>query len=140
VLARLSYHLDRPALRNTAIAAIHAYGDVIQRFPDAFARSLIVIDFLLDGPSEIAIAGVRSAADTNSLLAEVGKHFIPDLVLALGDPADQEDSLPLLRNKTEIEGRAALYLCRNYSCEAPVTDPDDLGTMLNRYRLRQQAE
>ena len=41
-------------------------------------------------------------------------------------------SEPLLRGKTLVHGAPAVYLCRNYACEAPITDPRLLKTALDR--------
>ena len=130
-LARLSYHLDHPELRETAATSIKAYGDVINRFPNAFARSLAVVDFLAEGPLEIAIIGVREAPDTEAFIIEVGRQYLPNLVLALADPADPEKELPLVREKQLIDGRASLYLCRNYACQSPITDPAQANALLS---------
>ena len=56
-LARLSYLLDRPELREDAVRAIRAWGKPIARQPRSFAKSLAVVDFLLEGPVELALVG-----------------------------------------------------------------------------------
>jgi uncharacterized protein YyaL (SSP411 family) len=131
VLARLSYHLDQPEMRGTAATSMAAYGEVINRVPNAFARSLAVVDFLAEGPLEIAIVGVREAPDTEALRAEVGRQYMPNLVQAIADPADQDNGLPLVRGKQLLDGRAALYVCRNYSCQSPITDQDQVRELLS---------
>jgi uncharacterized protein YyaL (SSP411 family) len=39
--------------------------------------------------------------------------------------AGRED-IPLLVGRTEVGGEPAAYVCRNFVCERPVTDPDAL--------------
>jgi len=34
--------------------------------------------------------------------------------------------VPLLAGRTPIEGRAAAYVCRDFVCDLPVTDPEEL--------------
>jgi uncharacterized protein YyaL (SSP411 family) len=48
------------------------------------------------------------------------------------DPAAGASSLPLLAGKTLSEGKPAAYVCRNYACDKPVTDPADLTKALSR--------
>ena len=38
---------------------------------------------------------------------------------------------PWLAAMAEIDGRAAAYVCRDFTCSAPVTDPADFAAQLN---------
>ncbi|HET7747073.1 MAG TPA: aldo/keto reductase [Vicinamibacteria bacterium] len=122
-LARLSYHLDEDALRGHAAAALRAYGRAIARQPRAFARSLIVADLLLDGPVELAFVGRPGSADLEALRRETGRHFLPSRIVSHRDPDGEDPGLPLLAGKDLVDGRAALYVCRDFACQRPVTDP-----------------
>jgi hypothetical protein len=37
-----------------------------------------------------------------------------------------EKLLPPAAGKTAVDGKAAAYVCRNFTCDAPTTDPADL--------------
>src|SRR5690348_10680314 len=66
-LARLSFHFDREDWRRAAVAAIRAYGRQITRYPRAFAKSLAVVDFLTEGPVELAVVGDETQNDLHVL-------------------------------------------------------------------------
>ncbi len=134
-LARISYHLDRPDLRHAAVRAIEAYGPTISRHPRAFAKSLCTADFLLEGPIELAFVGVSGSDDLESLQRRVAKHYLPNRIQAVLDPeaAEGAAALPLLQGKTMVNGRAALYVCRDFACQAPVTDPAAVGPQLDSF-------
>ncbi len=127
VLARLSVHLDCPLFRERAVSAIRAYGSVVERSPRAFATSLLVTDFLLAPPVELSLVG--SAEDREPLARALGKHYLPNRVVALLDPSvtATEERRPLTQGKTLVDGKAALYVCRNYACLAPVTRPEEVA-------------
>jgi uncharacterized protein YyaL (SSP411 family) len=130
-LARLSAHLDRSDLRTTAAKAISAYGDTIARFPRAFARSLSVVDWLLDGPVEVAIVGKRGTSDLAALRTLVGGQYLPNRIVAIADPDASGSELPLLRGKGLVGGKAAVYICRNFTCRSPMTDADQVMEALS---------
>ena len=132
-LVRLSYHLDRPALRGAAVRAIKAYGSTIARFPYGFARSLCAVDLLLEGPVELAFVGARGSADLEALQREVARHFVPNRIQAILDPDDPTEAgdLPLLAGKDLVDGAAALYICRDFACRAPLTDPGAIAAALD---------
>ncbi len=131
-LARISYHLDRPDLRHAAVRAIKAYGPMITRFPRGFAKSLCAVDFLLEGPVELAFVGASRSEALEQLQQEVARHYLPNRIQALLDPesSDGAEQLPLLRDKTPVNGNAALYICRDFACQAPITDPAEVAAQL----------
>jgi hypothetical protein len=102
-LARLSYHLDRSDLRERAVEAIRAWGKAIARQPRAFTTTLAAADLLLEGPVELALVG--EASERDALRAEVARHYLPNRIVALHDPAHGTSDLPLVAGKT-TGGRA----------------------------------
>ena len=130
LLARLSHHLDRSDLREQAAAALRAWGKAIARHPRAFAKSLLVVDFLLEGPLELALIGPQDTDDTEALRRAMGRLFLPHRIIAHHDPVLGPASHPLLAGKGLIEGRAALYVCRDYACRKPLTDAAEVEAAL----------
>ena len=129
-LARLSFHYDRQDLRAAAIGGIRAYGRQIARYPRAFAKSLAVVDFLADGPIELALVGVPTDPGLEALQGAVRSVFLPHRVIATSAGAGPPSSHPLLAGKGVVGGKAALYLCRNFSCQSPLTDPEAVTAAL----------
>ncbi len=127
LLARLSVHFDRSDLRSEAEAALRAYGKAIARQPRAFAWSLMAADFLLEGPVELALVGSGPARD--ALWRAASARFLPHRVVAHQESGTS--ALPLLAGKTPVNGRAALYVCRNFACQAPVTEASEVAQALD---------
>jgi hypothetical protein len=52
-----------------------------------------------------------------------------DSVLACRPPRDEAAAamVPLLAGRGQVGGRATAYVCRNYACLLPVTDPAALA-------------
>lgn len=121
-LARLSFHFDRDDWRRASIAATRAYGRQITRYPRAFAKSLAVVDFLIEGPVELALIGHESHDDLRAIREAVAHCYLPNRIVATGSP-EHPSSLPLLRDRPAVSGKPTLYICRNYTCQQPITDP-----------------
>jgi uncharacterized protein YyaL (SSP411 family)/aryl-alcohol dehydrogenase-like predicted oxidoreductase len=135
VLARLSYHYGREEFREAAAKAIRAAGRQMTRYPRAFAKSLMVMDLLLNGPVELALVGQPGELRYEALRAEVNRVFLPYRIIAHEDPtapARVESRHPLLIGKGLVRGQAALYVCRNFACEAPISDPTVVVQALSR--------
>jgi uncharacterized protein len=92
--------------------------------PETFAHLLRALDFRLSPTREIALIG----EDLGELTATVRSAFRPHVVLAGGPAASEEP--PLLRDRTEVDGKPAAYVCENFACQLPVTTSDALTALL----------
>ena len=128
-LARLSFHFDRQAWREAAIGAVRAYGRQIARYPRAFAKTLALVDFLTEGPLELAFVGDETQEGLRALRRAVADQYLPNRIVATAAPG-KPSSLPLLEGKQPVDGHPALYICRNFSCRQPITDPRAISDAL----------
>ncbi len=132
VLLRMALLTGEDRYRTVAAAALRGLGPMLSQYANGMGRWLAALGFYTSEPREIAIVGDLGSDATLDLLDEVHLRYIPNRVLASsehGDPAGSHP-LPLLRNKTLIEGQPAAYVCRNYACNLPVTTPADLADQL----------
>ncbi|HXK59448.1 MAG TPA: thioredoxin domain-containing protein [Acidobacteriota bacterium] len=128
-LLRLGEILDRQEYRDRAAQMLASMGPALGRFPLGLGYWLHAADFFLGPVDQIAIVG--TASQRKALVEVLRNLYIPNKVLAFGsgdDPRDQE--IALLADKTAINGKAAAYVCRNYTCLRPATLPDELEAML----------
>ncbi len=130
LLARLAVHDGQGDWRGAAESALEAWGAAIAREPRAFAQSLIALDFLREGPLELAFIGAPPDPGLDALLREAARHFVPHRIIAQHDPETGESTRPLLAAKTLVDGHAALYICRDFSCQAPVVRAGDVAAAL----------
>jgi uncharacterized protein YyaL (SSP411 family) len=80
---------------------------------------------------QVALVGDPRATDFRALARAVDEHYIPALVLG-GGPPSASGEVALLANRPLLDGRATAYVCRQYVCDAPVTEPLELGEQLER--------
>ena len=137
-LARLAFHYDRQDLRDAAIGGVRAYGRQMARYPRAFAKSLAVVDLLAEGPVELALVGPTGDPGLQALQLAVREVFLPNRVIASSEGTGTQSGHPLLAGKGLVEGKAALYICRNFSCQRPLTDPKDVAEALQSESQRKE--
>jgi hypothetical protein len=129
VLLRLAALTGDDRYRNAAdrgIAAVTAY---VARYPTGFANWLSAIHLAVEGVDELAVVGEPDDAGTRALVAVASEEYRPGLVLAVAAEPDAS-ALPLLAGRARVDGRATAYLCRNFACRLPVTDPAALRDQL----------
>jgi uncharacterized protein YyaL (SSP411 family) len=116
---------DRGA-RELAMETIAMFGSSIAQSPLGTGAFLNALDFAQEGTREIFIAGDPAAPATRALVEAVWRDPDPNRVLALVTPGI-ERLLPPAAGKTPVDGKPAAYVCRDFACEAPVTDPAQLA-------------
>ncbi|HEU4684722.1 MAG TPA: aldo/keto reductase [Nitrospira sp.] len=131
LLARLSFHHDRQDFRDASVAAVRAYGKPIARYPKAFSKTLMVVDFLTEGPVELGLVGGEQA-ELDQLAGAFRDIFLPNRIIARTARPDGASHHPLLAGKTAVDEKAALYICRNFTCQRPITDPLDVAPALEQ--------
>ncbi|GGQ65859.1 thioredoxin domain-containing protein [Streptomyces althioticus] len=109
-----------------ALGVVKALGPRVPRF---IGWGLAVAEAVLDGPREVAVVG-RGADDPAT--AELHRTALlgtaPGAVVALG--TEGSDEFPLLADRPLVDGAPAAYVCRNFTCDAPTTDPARLRAAL----------
>ena len=121
-LLRLAALTGEQAYEGAAVGVLRLLHPLAPRHPQAFAHLLQALDFHLSPTREVALAG----PDLGPLAEVVRSEFRPHIVLAGGEP----DGVPLLEGRTEVDGRAAAYVCEHFACQRPVTEPEELASLL----------
>ncbi|HEX9058275.1 MAG TPA: thioredoxin domain-containing protein [Ktedonobacterales bacterium] len=101
--------------------------------PSAFAYLLCGLDDLIGPMREIALVGAPDSDATRALMDVLNARFLPRDVLARAAPDDQEalSVVPLLEGRAPVDARPTAYVCRDFACQMPVTQPADLAAQLD---------
>ncbi len=131
VLLRLGVVTGDGDLERRAVTSMRSTITLMSQYPMGAGHWLSALDFYLATVKEIAIIGDETDG-APGLAAEAFRHYLPNRVLVgLGDDDDHGTAeLPLLKDRGKIQGRATAYVCRNYTCDLPVTEPQALARQL----------
>jgi uncharacterized protein len=121
-LLRLATLSGEHRYEDAALGVLRLLHVVAPQHPTAFGHVLQALDFELAAVKEVAIVG----PDARPLERVVRDEFRPHIVVAGG----QVDGVPLLEGRHPVDGRAAAYVCENFACLRPVTEPDELAALL----------
>ena len=124
-LVRLSRITARPEYETYANELLRAAGDDVSLAPSASTHLLSALDFLLGPSQEIVLSGRDVAAMKRAVFA----RFAPNKVVVHRPPGDAPPIVkiaPYTEPQRPIGGKATAYVCTNYMCRLPVTDPAKL--------------
>jgi uncharacterized protein YyaL (SSP411 family) len=134
-LFRLAQMRNEARWFEQAEKTIDAFAPQIGHFASAMPQMLVALNLSLSKPRQIVIAGNPESAETRALVAEVHRHFVPNKILLLADGGDGqrylEEKLEALRGMKPVDGKPAAYVCENFTCKAPITDPKTLRELLS---------
>ena len=127
-LQKLAILIGRTDYREKAGAILRLFVDASLRTVFQQERLLCALDAWHQGWDEVAIVGPRQDESTRALLAKARAEFRPNMVIVVseGEGIPGTERIPLLAGRGMIDGRPTAYVCRNYVCERPVCEPDEL--------------
>jgi hypothetical protein len=114
------------AHREAADAALQTVAPLVASHTRFAGYSAAVAEALVSGPYEIAVVTREPEADP--LVAVAVRHAPPGAVVVAGAP--DQDGVPLLADRPYVNDSPTAYVCRNFTCDRPVTTADDLRTVL----------
>ena len=131
LLLRLYHYTNNDGYLKKAETILRSYRDAMAAQPFGLAHMLGALDFYLAKPKEIVIIGAPDDPATVALLDAVHSVFLPNSTLQWVRPDESLDDIaPLLKGKSRVNGKAAAYVCHNFTCSLPVTSRDDLKALL----------
>jgi uncharacterized protein YyaL (SSP411 family) len=129
-LLRFAQIFDRDDWRARAEKAINAFAPTLNAFPSAMPQMLVALDYSLAKPRQIVIAGKIDNEETRALAREVRQIFLPNKVVLFADEYLGETN-DAIRAMASQAGKTAAYVCEDFTCQAPVTDPEALRQLLS---------
>ncbi|HLP08474.1 MAG TPA: thioredoxin domain-containing protein [Opitutaceae bacterium] len=134
--ARLAALLGDAAWRERARADAQAFGGTLEEVPLAMPQMLVSLGWLEDAPQQIVVVGEPDEAATQALLAEVHRRYLPRASLLVLHRSNREFFRQragyLADLATGAEEGARAFVCENFSCQLPVTRPEQLAELLDR--------
>ncbi len=134
-LLRLSQIANRKEWREKAEKIFGSSARLLETQPQALPQLSAALDFDLAKPKQIIIAGQPGAPDTRELLRLVHQRFLPNKILFLADGREGQRELakwlPFLEGVSPKGGRATAYICEDYVCKLPTSDPKVVARLLD---------
>jgi len=133
VLLRVSRITMDKTLGEKAEQLFKIFSKQISEMPSGYPQMLIALDFLLGPSQEIVLAGEKNALE--AMTKEIFIPFIPNKVVLFHSDNEEEakkiESLAsFIKPQVAISEKTTVYVCENYTCNLPTTDPLELRKLL----------
>ena len=124
LLIRLHHYYGNKKYREIVEASMDKAGTYINQYPHAHSTAIFVQNYLSPGPKEIVLA---AETKDEALMDIVKQEYLPCKILAC---SSTKMALPILEGKKMVNGKPAIYICKNYTCKEPITDESRLRDSL----------
>ena len=137
VLLRLAVFTGKSDYSAKAAVPLRSLHQAMSQSPGGTGHWLSALDFYVSPPKEIAVIGPRDDPATQALLDTVFHRFLPNKVVMGIEPplsptvGNSGSDIPLLAGRGMVGGLPSAYVCQNYACQLPVTDPAGLAEQLS---------
>ena len=125
-LLRLSEMTDNREWRTKAGQTISVFAGSLEAQPVVMPQMVAALDFSINKPKQIIIAGRHEDAETKKLLKEVFGRYLPNKIILFADGAVQQKKLaaylPFLATLSMVNGKPTAYICQDYVCQLPTSD------------------
>ncbi len=134
-LARLARIFNRKEFQNSAARIIGMFHLTLDRMAIALPQMLAALDSTIAEPVQIIVAGRLEDPSTTEFLRVIRSRYLPNKVVLLADGQEGQkwlgQHIEAIQQMTPVNGKPAVYVCRNFTCELPVTDPQELASLLD---------
>lgn len=119
-LAYLSVIFDQAGWKIRSEKMVMGLQQAIGGYPASFGEWANLLFIQVYGQNEIAITG----PEAGQRLKEINAYFMPGRVIQ--SAAAPRPEFPLLQGKFSREGKTEIFLCKQYTCQKPVENTDQL--------------
>jgi uncharacterized protein YyaL (SSP411 family) len=134
-LLRIWQVTEDDTARVRAVKTISTFGSQLNKTPETMPAMMSAYDALTSVQRQIIIAGVPQAADTLQMLDLVWQRYLPNSILMLADSGTGQQELarrlPFIASMKPKNGKATAYVCQNYVCNLPSSDPKVVAHLLD---------
>jgi uncharacterized protein YyaL (SSP411 family) len=124
VLLRLARLTGNETYESAALETMQSLASLMSESPLAVGQMLLCVDFYLGPAREIVLLGDLASPTTQSILQALRQAYLPRRVVAFhnaGEPVANDSPLaPLLAGKTARADEPTLFVCEQFTCQAPV--------------------
>lgn len=129
-LIRLARLTNRSDYEEKVITLLQLGARTIHAQPEGFLYLLISYMLLIEGTKEVIMFG-KLSPEQRQLLSALKKEFQPNTIYLYCEDAEAyKELIPTLSDYQPAKEGANFYICKNYACQQPVYDPEDIQQML----------
>jgi hypothetical protein len=140
VLLKLAEMTGNSEWRRKAEHLLDSFSLALEQRPVAMPFMASALDFALQKPVQVVIAGERGNEGVRNLVRELSSRFLPNKIVLYADGGAGQQEIsemqPFVKEMGSIQGKATAYVCRDFVCKLPTVDTGVFGKLLDGQEIR----
>jgi uncharacterized protein len=116
-LFRLSRYFNIPEYEDKARKMVLRFNEEIASYGSGYSNWASLYSDMLNDFYEVCIVG----KDVDEKIAELHNHYVPNAIFAVSASGSELDIL----EQRFVEGKTLIYVCKNRTCQLPVTEVNE---------------
>jgi len=136
-LLKLARYTGISDYENKALDLSRAFHEQVKATPMGHPFLMVALEFMLSESTEIVIVGKPNEIKVRAAISDLRKKFIPNKVVLYKEPGNSKDIDGVANyaaSLTELNNKPTFYLCKNFACELPTNDFDEICANLESSR------
>ncbi len=132
-LLKLAKYTGKNEYENKALDLSRAFHEQVKATPMGHPFLMVALEFMLAESLEIVIVGNPEAEIVNQTISVLRKKFIPNKIVICKNQTTStllDEISDYTKNLAELNGEPTFYLCKNFTCQLPTTDFNEISLKL----------
>ena len=122
-------------LTDKAVKSLELFYADIERSPFSSPQMLFALYFYMKGATEIILSGDRHDEDFEKMLNKINNTYIPNKIIIYADESAINIS-PFIENIIVKEKGNKVYICKDYKCDLPLNNSEELEKALSELEAK----
>ncbi|QGG46392.1 thioredoxin domain-containing protein [Heliorestis convoluta] len=136
-LLRLARLTGDSAWEDQGMELLNAFSAQISAYPAGHCYSLMALFFAFTPNNEVVIVADKNLEEAQESLKDLEQQFLPETVFlyrfAGPDYKAIEEMAPFVRDMKTVDHHLTFYVCRDFACQQPTTNLDDVKASLEAH-------
>ena len=134
-LVKLSRITGNRDLEGKALKLGEFFSGLIKNSPSSHTQMMSAMSFIYGPSYEVFIVGEKDSTHTLNILKKLNSAYLPNKVVIF-KPSDEKDGeidkiSDFSKNLKVIDNKTTAYICKNYYCKLPTSDPEKILGLFN---------
>lgn len=132
-LLKIARITGNPDYEKKGVKIGKAFHKDVAKAPMAHTMLMCAVDFAVGPSYEIVLVGNPESGETGEFLEIIHKKYFPNKVVLFKSEGEPEGIVKIAgytADQKSIDNKMTVYVCMNFSCKKPVTEPKELKELL----------
>ncbi|MFA6456649.1 MAG: thioredoxin domain-containing protein [Bacteroidota bacterium] len=131
-LLQLYHYTNDEPLKGYAVKTLKYFCTLLEQSPQIMPQLMAAVEYFHAPPEHLVIT-VENTDDGKQMVRSAADVFLPHLNIVVMNKQEKNyfaSRFPFMMEMKPTNGHATAYLCKDYACQLPIVEPEELSRQL----------